>query len=176
MPDEADQKQLELLRKGVLFLTERNRELEARVARLEARLEPTPAPRPTAEVAPAPPQPEPVFAPPPPAEPVFVAPPIAPPPMRPPAIPPPLQTQGLESKVGLTLLNRIGVFTLLIGGALFFKLSVDNEWIGPGARVAIGVIAALGSLISADFLWKRGHKVFAQGLTGLGLSLLYLSF
>ncbi len=84
--------------------------------------------------------------------------------------------QGFESKVGLTILNRIGVFTLLIGGALFFKYAVDNDWLGPGARVAIGVIAALASLVSGDLLWKRGHKVFAQGLTGLGLSLLYLSF
>src|SRR5436190_10418156 len=142
MPDEADQKQLELLQKGVLFLTERNRELEARVARLEARLDPVPAPPPTPDAAPVALRHEAVFSAPAPDEPVFVAPPISPPPTLPPAMPPPLQTQGLESKVGLTLLNRIGVFTLLIGGALFFKLSVDNEWIGPGARVALGVIAA----------------------------------
>jgi uncharacterized membrane protein len=167
MPDEADQKQLELLRKGVLFLTERNRELEARVARLEARLDPAPAP--------APPQPEPIFAPPPPAEPVFVAPPITPP-MLPPAIPPPLQPQQLESKLGLNWLNRVAVITLIFGAIFAFKYAVDNEWLGPGARVAIGVVAALASLVCGDILWKRGHKVFAQGLTGLGLSLLYLSF
>ena len=71
MPDEADQKQLELLRKGVLFLTERNRGLEARVARLEARLDPAPTRPPTLEVAPAPAQPEPVLATPPPVEPGF---------------------------------------------------------------------------------------------------------
>jgi uncharacterized membrane protein len=168
MPDEADQKQLELLRKGVLFLTERNRELEARVARLEARLDPAPAP--------APPQLEPIFAPPPPTEPVFVAPPMAPPPPLPPAMPPPLQPQELESKLGLNWLNRVAVITLIFGAIFTFKYAVDNEWLGPGARVAIGVVAALASLVCGDILWRRGHKVFAQGLTGLGLSLLYLSF
>src|SRR5882724_3646859 len=160
MPDQADQHQLDLLRKGVLFLTERNRELEARVARLEASLKFEPQPAPAAQVLhEVPPElPQPVAAAPvefaePPVPPVFQQPPPVPPPFQPPPLPP----QGFESKVGLTILNRIGVFTLLIGGALFFKYAVDNDWLGPGARVAIGVIAALASLVSGDLLWKRGH-------------------
>src|SRR5947209_362738 len=33
---------------------------------------------------------------------------------------------AIESKVGLTLVNRIGVITLVLGVAFFFKWAVDN--------------------------------------------------
>jgi len=84
--------------------------------------------------------------------------------------------RGFESQVGLNWVNRVAVITLIFGAAFFFKYAVDNDWVGPGGRVAIGVIAAIAALLAGDRLWKRGHKIFAQGLTGLGLALLYLSF
>jgi uncharacterized membrane protein len=83
--------------------------------------------------------------------------------MLPPAIPPPLQPQQLESKLGLNWLNRVAVITLIFGAIFAFKYAVDNEWLGPGARVAIGVVAALASLVCGDILWKRGHKVSRRG-------------
>src|SRR3569833_3656881 len=44
-----------------------------------------------------------------------------------------------ESRIGLTLINRIGAFTLSNGSIFFFKYAADNEWIGPTARVFIGL-------------------------------------
>jgi hypothetical protein len=89
---------------------------------------------------------------------------------------PPLVDGGLETRVGLHWINRIAVVTLILGFAFFFKYAVDNDWIGPGARVGLGVIGAMISLFFGDTMWKREQKVFAEGLTGLGLALLYLSF
>src|SRR5579871_5507934 len=43
-------------------------------------------------------------------------------------------------------------------------------------RIALGILFALASLGAGEFTWNRGHKVFAQGLTALGVALLYLSF
>src|SRR5258708_1426959 len=169
MPDEADQRQLDALRKGVLFLTERNRELEARVARLEAQLVRT-EPRPKEAVTSTEPPPPPRFE----ALPPVAAPPVFTPPPLP--APPPLRPPSLETKLGLNWLLIIAVITLIFAAVFGFKYAVDSNLLGPGARVAIGVVAALLSLVSADLLWKRGHKVFANGLTGLGLALLYLSF
>ena len=169
MPDEADQRQLDALRKGVLFLTERNRELEARVARLEAQLVRT-EPRPKEAVPSTEPPPPPRFE----ALPPVAAPPVFTPPPLP--APPPLRPPSLETKLGLNWLLIIAVITLIFAAVFGFKYAVDSNLLGPGARVAIGVVAALLSLVSADLLWKRGHKVFANGLTGLGLALLYLSF
>ena len=50
-------------------------------------------------------------------------------PEQPPIEPPrdPNLKPGLESKVGLTLVNRIGAITLVLGVAFFFKWAVDNN-------------------------------------------------
>ena len=66
--------------------------------------------------------------------------------------------------------------TLIFGVGFLFKYAVDNQWIGPGMRVALGVAAATLSLFVGEWISLRGQKVFARGLTGLGLALLYLSF
>ena len=82
---------------------------------------------------------------------------------------------ALETKVGLTVANRVGVITLVLGVAFFFKWAVDNDWIGPGGRVLLGVLAAFVALAAADFLWRKGQRIFAQGVTGSGIAILYLS-
>ena len=63
----------------------------------------------------------------------------------------------------------------MLGAAFLFKYGVDNDWFGPGVRVALGIAAAIISLLAGDRLWRRGQTVFAQGIIGLGVALLYLS-
>jgi uncharacterized membrane protein len=144
--------------------------IDARLARLEGRevsampVEAAPEPAaPAIAIEPPPPEPEPQpFTPPaPPPEPAAAE-----------AQPEPV----METRMGLTWVNRIGVVTLLLGAAFFFKYAVDNDWIGPGGRVALGVLAGLAALGIGEVLWKRAQKLFAQGMTGLGIALLYLSF
>jgi uncharacterized membrane protein len=92
-------------------------------------------------------------------------------------MPPRLDSEpALETRFGLNWLNRVAIVTLLFGVAFFFKYAIDNEWIGPGMRVALGIAAATFSLFVGEWMSIRNQKVFAQGLTGLGLALLYLSF
>lgn len=83
---------------------------------------------------------------------------------------------SLESTVGLTWVNRIGALTLMLGVAFFFKYAVDNAWIGESGRVILGVLAGGAILLAADLLWRRAQRTFANGLTGLGIGILYLSF
>ena len=93
-----------------------------------------------------------------------------------PYIPPtPVREPGLESKVGLTLVNRIGVITLVLGVAFFFKWAVDNNWIGPAGRVVLGLIAGFATLAAGDFVWRKRQQVFAQGITATGIAILYLA-
>ncbi len=94
----------------------------------------------------------------------------------PPSAPPLIPERPLETRIGLNWINIVGVVTLIIGAAFFFKHAVDNNWVGPGARVALGIVAAMISLLFGDLMWKKGQKIFGQGITGLGLALLYLSF
>ena len=103
----------------------------------------------------------------------------APPPLPPPIAPPVAEQQkppALETRIGLNWINIAGVVTMIFGAAFFFKYAVDNNWVGPGARVALGIVAAMVALFFGDRMWTRGQKVFGQGITGLGLALLYLSF
>jgi hypothetical protein len=40
----------------------------------------------------------------------------------------------------------------------------------------LGIAAGMASLSLGEWMSMRGQKVFARGMTGLGLGLLYLSF
>jgi uncharacterized membrane protein len=84
-------------------------------------------------------------------------------------------SQQLESRLGLTIVNRIGAITLAIGIVFFFKYAVDNKWIGASGRVVLGVITGLLLIGVADWLRKRDQRVFSQGVCGCGLAILYIS-
>lgn len=150
-------------------MVRRQNDLDKRLARIEAALNLQP-------VA-APPVPPPSAV-----EPRLVPPPL-PPPLPPPKpqeipVPPPLparEHEHLETNIGLTLINRVGVITLVLGVAFFFKWAVDNQYIGPAGRVELGVLAGLLTLFAGDLLWNRGQKIFAQGVTGTGVCILYLA-
>jgi uncharacterized membrane protein len=81
----------------------------------------------------------------------------------------------LETKVGLTVVNRIGAITLVLGVAFFFKWAVDNNWIGPAGRVILGLIAGFATLGVGDFIWRKRQQVFAQGITAAGIGIVYLA-
>src|SRR5579875_3246299 len=51
--------------------------------------------------------------------------------------------EQLESRLGLTIVNRIGAITLAIGIIFFFKYAVDNAWIGAAGRVLLGLMGGL---------------------------------
>src|SRR5260370_32383452 len=97
---------------------------------------------------------------------------------RAPSAPPllPVEKPGFETKVGLAWVNRIAVVTLALFVAFFFKYAVDSNWVGPSLRVALGVLAGLATLAVADRIWRGGQKTYANGISGLGIAILYLSF
>ena len=43
-----------------------------------------------------------------------------------------------ETRMGLTLVNRVGVVTLVLGAAFFFRYAVEAGWLGVTARVLVG--------------------------------------
>jgi len=147
---------MDALSEAILRLLRRQERIEKQLARVEAALNLQPI---VPENAP-PSAPEPL--------------PMAPEPLPTPAPPPP-PPRRLETNIGLTLVNRIGVVTLVLGIAFFFKWAVDNQWIGPAGRVILGLIAGLAAIGSADLLWRRGQRIFAQGVTAVGLGILYVA-
>ena len=113
--------------------------------------------------------------------PVMVAPPPPPVVLAPPVFVPPTpvvvsEADTVETNAGLVWANRIGAVTMILGVAFAFLYAVDNEMIGPTGRVLCGLVAAMVALLAGDKLWHRGHRVFAQGITALGICILYFSF
>jgi uncharacterized membrane protein len=82
---------------------------------------------------------------------------------------------SLESRIGAQLLNRIGILVVLIGVAWFLKLAVDYNWIGPTARVLIGLCCAAGLTVWSERFRRQGFAAFSYSLKALATSVAYLS-
>ena len=161
---------MDALSDALARLVRRQDEADQRLARIEAALNVRPIERdePPAEAPRTSPPPQPT----PPAEPRPITPEQPPITLEPRS---PQPSRPLETQVGLTWINRIGVVTLVLGIGFFFKWAVDNQWIGPAGRVELGVLAGFVALGIADYLWRKGQQIFAQGVTGAGVAILYLA-
>lgn len=101
----------------------------------------------------------------------------------PPPHPPPVERQSgqrttqrdLESMIGGSWFNRIGIIAVTLGVGFFLKYAFDNQWIGGRGRVAIGLLTGCGFLFAADRLRQRNYYNYANGLAGGGILMLYLS-
>ena len=160
-----EQERMDAISSALAGILRQQEQLDRRVSQMEAML--GVAPTPVWPSAPVPPR-VPAPAPPPIEEPSPVIRTKPEPPQAPPS-------GQLETSIGLTLINRVGVVTLILGLGFFFKWAVDNEWIGPAGRVALGILTGFLAIGGGDLLWRRGQKVFAQGITAIGISLLYLA-
>jgi uncharacterized membrane protein len=171
-PGDADER--------VAALEERVRGLVYRVWKLEGGpgadtpLESPPAPdvTPVVEAAPAPPSPGP--------SPVELAPPLEAPAPDAPAwgAPSPAPRRGLdlEQRIGARWATWVGIVAILVGVALFLKWAFDNAFLGPAARVALGLLAGLVMLGGGLLLHRRRDVPYlSEGLAGGGLGVLYLS-
>jgi uncharacterized membrane protein len=162
----AERNELEELRQRLAALTQRVYRLEQQ-AGLEP-LKPVLAPPPPG-VAPSAAAATQAGAPATPRAPGVSAPAVTP--ARPPAEP----ARDLESRIGAHWLNRIGIVAVLIGVSYFLKYAFENNWIGPGGRVAIGLIAGIGVILWSERFRTRDYRVFSFSLKAVGIGVLYLS-
>ena len=166
-PGDADER--------VAALEERVRGLVYRVWKLEGGpgagtpLEsplPPPDGAPLAEAVPAPPPLGPT--------PVELAPPPEAPGSPPPA--PPRRGLDLEQRIGARWATWVGIVAILVAVALFLKWAFDNAYLGPAARVGLGLVAGLVMLGGGLLLHRRRDVPYlSEGLAGGGLGVLYLS-
>lgn len=83
--------------------------------------------------------------------------------------------EDLEGTIGKLWLNRIGIIAILIGVAYFLKLAIDNNWIGPGMRVLIGIAAGIAVVLWSERFRSKGSVSFSYSLKAIGIGILYLS-
>jgi len=94
--------------------------------------------------------------------------------------PPPSMVQGepaqsLESKLGSQVFNMIGIFAIIIGTSWFLKLAIERGWIGPVARVLIGLAAGSGIVLWSETFRRKGLNAFSYSMKAIGSAVLYLS-
>jgi uncharacterized membrane protein len=81
----------------------------------------------------------------------------------------------LEKKIGQYWLNRIGIVAVLIGVSYFLKYAFENNWIGPGGRIVIGLLAGIGLVVWSERFRKLDYTAFSFSLKAVGIGTLYLS-
>jgi uncharacterized membrane protein len=86
----------------------------------------------------------------------------------------PKKEREWEQVLGGNWLARIGVLALIIGIGFFLKYAFDNNWIGPSARIILGVIAGL-IMLGAGYYWRKRYPIMTRVLSGGGIAVLYLS-
>lgn len=99
----------------------------------------------------------------------------APPPFTPPAAQRARTAGEWEALIGGNIFNRVGAIALLIGVAFLLKYAFDHRWITPAMLTIAGFALGFGLVVAGDRLNKTGSRVFAQGLLGAGISILYLA-
>src|SRR5258705_1119516 len=83
---------------------------------------------------------------------------------------------NLEQRIGARWTTWVGVVAILFAASFAVKLSIENDLIGPPAR--LGLRLATGAVLLAAGLGlhrRRDVPYLSEGLSGLGLGLCYLS-
>ena len=83
--------------------------------------------------------------------------------------------RDLESVIGGSWFNWIGIIAVTFGVAFFLKFAFDKQWIGPSARVSLSALVGVALLYVGERLRGRDLKSYAYVLSGGGLLILYLS-
>lgn len=83
--------------------------------------------------------------------------------------------RDLESVIGGSWFNWIGIIAVTFGVAFFLKFAFDKQWIGPSARVSLSALVGVALLYVGERLRRRDLRSYAYVLSGGGLLILYLS-
>src|SRR5882724_4164712 len=83
---------------------------------------------------------------------------------------------NLEQRIGARWTTWIGVVAILFAASFAVKLSIENDLIGPRARLGLGLSTGVILLGAGLGLHRRRDVPYlSEGLSGLGLGLCYLS-
>ncbi|HET9226750.1 MAG TPA: DUF2339 domain-containing protein [Thermoanaerobaculia bacterium] len=165
----------EALEEAIKAQERRNTELALRLDRLTHELELmrqgekeplTPGPSPIALPTPGRGEPPPVPAPPQPPAPEPALPPS-------PIPPPPKPAFDWENLVGVRLFSWMAAIMLAIAAIFFLRYSLEQGWLGPAVRMAIGILTGAGLLVACELKAARRYPVTANALDAAGIAILF---
>ena len=82
---------------------------------------------------------------------------------------------SLEKLLGKYGIVWLGIMALFLSIGFLVKYAFDNQWIGPTARIVMGVALGIALLVGGDRSVKSGWRIFGESLLGGGLAIVYLS-
>ena len=80
----------------------------------------------------------------------------------------------MEKFIGENLVSKIGIAILVLAIGYFVKYAIDQNWIGPVARVAIGILCG-GILIALAHRFRNNYRGFSSVLAGGGIAVFYFT-
>ncbi len=80
----------------------------------------------------------------------------------------------LEKFIGENLISKIGIAVLVLAIAFFVKYAIDQDWIGPVARVSIGILCG-GILVALAHYMRNTYRAFSSVLAGGGIAVFYFT-
>ncbi|HOJ78437.1 MAG TPA: DUF2339 domain-containing protein [Bacillota bacterium] len=79
-----------------------------------------------------------------------------------------------EFKIGLNLINKLGILLILIGVGAFFRYSYEN-FMTDQLRALCFFVLGGAFLVGGEWFYRKKQQIFATGLLGGGIAILYLS-
>ncbi|WP_224995290.1 DUF2339 domain-containing protein [Cesiribacter sp. SM1] len=70
----------------------------------------------------------------------------------------------------------LGILFVFLAFLYFLKLAIDEAWVPPVARVAIGLVLGVSGAFAGYWLYRKEPSRKAEAIAGFGLSLLYATF
>jgi uncharacterized membrane protein len=80
----------------------------------------------------------------------------------------------MEKFIGENLVSKIGIAVLVLAIGFFVKYSIDQNWMGPVARVANGIVSG-GILIALAHRFRNKYRAFSSVLAGGGIAVFYFT-
>src|SRR5690349_2432091 len=104
-------------------------------------------------------------------------PPLREPPPLPPEPPPaPAFAIDWEAFVGVKLFSAIAGIALVLAAIFFLRYSIEQGWLGPQIRVAIGVMVATALLVVCELTAAREYEGTAHALDAEAIAILFATF
>ena len=88
---------------------------------------------------------------------------------------PQAEGKSLENRLGAQVFNLVGILALVISAAYGLKLAIEHGYLGPVARVLIGLAAGVATILWSEHFRRKGMKAFSYSLKAVGSAVLYLS-
>lgn len=78
-----------------------------------------------------------------------------------------------ENLVGVRLFSWMAAIMLAIAAIFFLRYSLEQGWLGPAVRMAIGILTGTGLLVVCELKAARRYPVTANALDAAGIAILF---